>query len=269
MFEKCSIKNNSMKKLLLLFTVIFISAALSAQTTATNFTCNDCAGISHTLFTELDAGEVIVLTWVMPCGACIAGASTAAATVQSHATSNPGIVKFFLVDDIGNTPCSTLTLWGNSNHIPSNFQFSNAAIHMTDYGSTGMPKTIVLGGTNHTVYYNQSGNPSASDLQAAINSALSANTGIIENNNVKMGLTVFPNPALNNTKLKYTLTKSAEINIEVMDVLGKKIKTISLGIQTAGNQEYKINLESFNNGIYFARLNAGDASEIVEVTISR
>jgi hypothetical protein len=260
-----------MKKLLLIFIASIASAALSAQTTATNFTCNDCSGTSHTLFTELDAGKVIVLTWVMPCGSCIAGASTAATTVQhNYASSNPGIVKFYLADDLANTPCATLTGWANTNQISADAFFSDAVIKMADYGASGMPKTIVIGGINHTVFYNQSGTPVSSALKAAIDNALSTNTaGIIENNNVKMGLTIFPNPALNNAKIKYTLTKPSEVSLEVMDLLGKKIKTVSLGTQPAGNQEYLIDLESLNNGIYFTRLNAGKTSEIVEVTVTR
>ena len=60
-----------MKKTLLtaisgLFTILGF-----AQTTATDFTANDCGGTSHTLFTELNAGNVIVITWVMPCSSCI------------------------------------------------------------------------------------------------------------------------------------------------------------------------------------------------------
>ena len=257
-----------MKKLLLIFSALFTSAILQAQTTASNFNCNDCAGLSHTLFNELDSGKVIVITWVMPCSACIAGASTAATTAHGYATSNPGIVKFYLMDDYGNTICHTLGSWASTNSITADAEFSDATINMADYGSTGMPKTVVLGGINHTVFYNQSGTPSTSALQAAINSALSSNTGIIENNNIKMGLSVFPNPALNNAKIKYTLTKLAEVSIEMMNVLGKKIKTVSLGTQSVGKQEYLIDLESISNGIYFARLNAGGTSEIIEFTVT-
>ncbi len=257
-----------MKKSLLFFTALFASVLVSAQTTAVNFTCNDCAGASHTLFTELDAGKVIVITWVMPCGACIAGASTAAATVQGYASSNPGVVKFYLVDDYANTACHTLDSWASTNSITSNAECSDAVISMSDYGISGMPKTIVLGGTSHTVFYNQSGTPVVSDLQTAINSAIAA-TGIIENNKVNAGLTLFPNPAVNSAKLKYTLSKQASVNIDIVNVTGEKIISVSLGVQAAGKQEYDINLESLSSGIYFAKLYEGETSESVKLTVTR
>lgn len=258
-----------MKKLFPFFIAFFTLAALSAQTTATNFTCNDCSGNSHTLFTELDSGKVIVLIWVMPCPGCIAGGLAVDSITKSYAISNPGIVKFYLADDFANSVCHNISSWVNLNNLSPDAEFSDTAISMAHYGTAGMPKIIVLGGSSHTVFYNQSGTPSAIALQTAINNALSANAGIIERDNNKMGLTLFPNPALNNSKIKYTLARSADVTIEVMNLLGKKIKTFSLGIQSAGKQEYQINLESLSNGLYFTRLTAGEISEIVEVTVIR
>src|ERR1035437_9794087 len=103
-----------MKKTLL-SVLIGIAANLSFAQTATDFTVNDCAGSSHHLFAELDAGTVIVLTWVMPCSQCIPGAATAAATSKKYSTSYPDRVKFYLVDDpTGGYVCSTLTSWATN-----------------------------------------------------------------------------------------------------------------------------------------------------------
>ncbi|HEY4800620.1 MAG TPA: hypothetical protein VII99_16190, partial [Bacteroidia bacterium] len=137
-----------MKKYLLSFSLILASRFLSFGQTAVDFTVNDCAGNSHHLFSELDAGNVIVITWVMPCSACIPIASTAATTVQGYASSNPGRVKFYLSDDYADTPCPTLTSWASTNSIATNASFSDATISMADYGGTGgsMQKTVVLGG---------------------------------------------------------------------------------------------------------------------------
>ena len=55
-----------MKKLLLASSLLLLSGFIAFGQTAVNFTGNDCAGTSHTLFTELDAGKVIVVTFVMP-----------------------------------------------------------------------------------------------------------------------------------------------------------------------------------------------------------
>src|SRR5688572_17237395 len=157
-----------MKKLLFtLFAVLAIT--FGCAQTATDWTVNDCAGNPHTLFSELDAGKVVVITWVMPCGACIAPASTAANTVTGF--GNPNVI-FYLVDDYGNTNCASMNSWASVNSITANAKFTNAAIDMTDYGTAGMPKTVVLGGTSHTVFYNVNGAVSQSALQTAISNAL-------------------------------------------------------------------------------------------------
>lgn len=55
-----------MKKLLVLAaTMVAGISAATAQTTAMNFTQTDCSGTSHTLFTDLNAGKVVIMEWYM------------------------------------------------------------------------------------------------------------------------------------------------------------------------------------------------------------
>jgi hypothetical protein len=258
-----------MKKILFFISLaVFVSKFCFAQTNATNFNCNDCASNNHDLFSELDAGKVIVLTWVMPCSACIAPSLTASTTVQGYATSNPGVVKFYLADDYANTICTSLTGWATTNGLVTDAVFSNALIDMLDYGTAGMPKTVVLGGLSHTIYYNQNGSNVMADLQTAINNAISAN-GIMElSKNQVLGLNVFPNPAKNTSTLYYTLPASEEVTMEVINPLGQKINTFSIGKQSAGKQEYQFNLESLSNGVYYIRLITGEAIEAIKLTVT-
>lgn len=257
-----------MKKTLLSLIMAAITQYGFSQT-AVNFTANDCSASSHDLFTELDAGKVIVLCWVMPCGACISSAATASTKAKSYATSNPGRVKFYLVDDVANTTCSSLTGWASTNSITFDAAYSNAAIKMTDYGTSGMPKTIVLGGANHTVFYNVNGTVSSTALGTAITNALNATTAVSENNNVNMAANVFPNPAVSVSKLSYTLTQSCEVNVDILNMLGEKMSTVSLGMRSAGKQEYQLNFESLFGGIYFVRLVAGEAVQTVKCVVVR
>ena len=167
-------KNKAMKKYILrsLF-VLFVTNVSFAQTTATDFTTNDCNGVSHNLFDSLDAGNVIVIGWVMPCGPCATYTLPAYSAVQSFATSHPGRVHFYLVDDYANTTCATLINWGNTNNMPLNTTFSSADINMLDYGTTGMPKVVVLGGDSHLIYYNENNSqPTFNGVQTAITNAL-------------------------------------------------------------------------------------------------
>src|SRR5437762_9149444 len=92
-----------MKKTLVIAMASMISVFGFSQT-AGNFTCNDCSGTNHDLFTELNAGKVIVIAWVMPCSNCISGALAGYTEVQNF----PGQAYFYLSDDVANTTCSTL-----------------------------------------------------------------------------------------------------------------------------------------------------------------
>ncbi len=256
-----------MKKILLFAVAGLLIHSVAAQT-AVNFTVNDCNSTNHDLFSELNSGKVIVITWVMPCSACIGVASSAANTVRGYSTSNPGMVKFYLTDDVANTSCSTLTSWATTNTILTDAVFSNAAISMSDYGSAGMQKTVILGGANHHVYYNVIGAVTASAMQAAINSALTA-SGIAENSLGNFELSMYPNPVSNGkSTLTYTLTQTSNVTINVYNVLGASVINSTNEKQTIGKHETVIDFETLTKGIYFVKLTSGDASQMVKFAVT-
>ncbi len=208
------------------FALMLISTISKAQT-ATNFTATDCNSASHTLFTELDAGKIIVMAWVMPCGACIDGAKAGWDAAQSFAVSNPGKVLFYLVDDNGNSTCASLASWATANSVGSGSltSFNNAGnvIKMSDYGASGMPKVVVLAGSTHSVLFNA--NSTAANNQAGITSAI--NIGLspagIKEKTIET-FTVYPNPTSNTLSItgSTTITKAV-----IRDMNGKMVQTIS------------------------------------------
>lgn len=254
-----------MKKKLLIAFAVLVSNFGIAQTTATNFNCNDCVGNNHDLFTELDAGKVIVICWVMPCGGCISASRTAYDAVQTYSTSNPGRVVFYLVDDNGDTPCNTLTSWGNTNAMPNAVKFSNSAIRPSDYGTVGMPKIIILGGASHTIYFNQNDGANSSGITPAINLALGS-SGIVENNNISY-LNVFQNSA-NKINLVYNINQANAVNVEIFNITGEKIKSASYTNISQGKHETQFDIENYSNGLYFLKFEAGDFSKVVKFVIS-
>ena len=257
-----------MKKTLTIFLFLFVSSICFGQTNSTNFNCKDCVDNNHDLFTELNAGKVIVLVWVMPCGACISPSRTAYDAVQSYASSNPGRVVFYLVDDLANTSCNTMIAWGNANAMSGAVKFSNAAINPTDYGEVGMPKIIVLGGVNHTVFYNEDNGNNLAGIVPAIDLALAA-TSISENADTSLLLNVLINSEGNNTTIVYELKKEDAVKIEIIDITGKNIKTFNYTIQATGKHTILIDSGNFNNGLYFLRVSSGEASKIIKFVISK
>lgn len=260
-----------MKKLLLITSILITGMSfLNAQTTATNFNCNDCAGTNHDLFTELNSGKVIVIVWVMPCTSCIGPAQSAYTEVQNYASTNPGQVLYYLCDDAANTPCNTLTTWANTNGLSgASAKFSNSAVVESAYGPGGMPKIVVLGGSSHTVFFNENGGPlNVSNFNTAINNALAAAVGIEENTIDNFKLALFPNPITDKkTVVTYNLKSNEEITMEVYNALGAKVKNVLKELQSIGKHEQQIDLSSLTSGVYFIKLRNGDKTDIIKFVI--
>lgn len=263
-----------MKKLILSASILLLSGMAIGQTTATDFTASDCSSGSHTLFTELNSGKIVVLVWVMPCGACISDAKAAYDAVQSFATSNPGKVIYWLSDDAGNTTCSSLSSWASTNSIgttsASYFGNTGNAIDEANYGGSGMPHVVVIGGSSHHIYYNQkNGSSDGPAITSAISTAITATTGVGNVSNAVSVLSLFPNPAKDRISVNYGLDNATPVNIEVYDVVGKSVKTVALGEQSSGQHSLDMNFENkLASGVYFLKINIGNASQTVKFTIA-
>ncbi|GDX51484.1 hypothetical protein LBMAG27_05310 [Bacteroidota bacterium] len=243
-----------MKKSIYLSIALMFVLSISKAQTAFDFTATDCASVSHTLFTDLDAGKTVVMVWVMPCGSCIGSAVAASNTIATM--GNPDVV-FYLFDDAGNGSCSSLASWSTTNSITPTATFDNAGNvnPQANYGSGGMPKTVVVGGgTTHTIYFAQNGTVTTTQLQNAINNSISTINGISDFKNVTDEISLYPNPATATTELIYTLTKASSVSIEVFNTLGQKIISDAPKNHTAGKQSFEINTSMLHEGIYFVQL---------------
>ncbi len=258
-----------MKKNILIIIAIAFSSILSfAQTTATDFTVTDCGGTSRHLFADLDAGKVIVMAMVDPCSSCIGPSKSALTVVNSYATSNPGKVVYWLTDDFGNTPCTTLTGWGTANVITGVPTLSSTAISQLNYGSAAMPKIVVVARPDHHVFFIQDNGLNTSNLKAAIDLAI-ATAGVNDEQHADFQMSVYPNPANEKLTISYNLVQTSVVNIDIFNLLGTKVKSVPLGKQSSGEHQPIIETENLNNGIYFLKLNVGEVSQIIRFSVTR
>ena len=257
-----------MKKILLFSSIILFGSMVSfAQTYATDFTANDCDGNPHNLFSELDAGKVIVLAWVMPCATCIADPLEAYTEVTTYSASHPDRVHFYLADDFADNTCQTLSSWAANYGMAACTKFSDPSIDMFKYGYFGMPKIVVLG-YDRRVYFEK--NESADGIREAIDQALVGVTGIgkLENKNSNIELSSFPNPANNIINVKYTLRESSTVSIEVINAVGKIMSIQNKEQKAQGSHESKFDTSFLSNGIYFIKVTTNQGIEIGRFTIS-
>ena len=263
-----------MKKTLMIITAILttLGFAFAQTTTATDFTTDDCNGVSHNLFSELDAGNVIVISWVMPCAGCVAPSLEAYYAVQSFNTSHAGRVHFYIASDDGQDACSSFNNWGADNDMPLNTTFNSEDLDMEDYDTPGMPKVVVLGGSQHTIFYNQNPNsltPTFSGVQNAIVDALAAPLAIDQSLINKFEISTYPNPVNNVLNITYSKIQAIRINFSIVDILGKVVLSSEENLSYSINPSIKsINVSALNNGNYFLEISSESILESIPFLVS-
>jgi hypothetical protein len=255
-----------MKTRLLSLLLIILTTTGFAQT-ATNFTIKDCAGTMHDLFSELDSGKVVVLNWVMPCGACVPTSLTTFNVVESYQSTNPNTVRYYLCDDLANTSCTSLNSWAKGNHITPRVAFSDTAIKMLDYGTQAMPKVVVLGGGNHHIFRIFDAVLEAADLQASIDAALTT-AGIPENTKGNSWALICPNPANDGAVLTISTEKPIHVKAELFNILSRKIETLYDGTHLQGESKTSIDLSQYIAGVYFIRVSDSGNTRIIKLTVN-
>lgn len=176
-----------------------------------------------------------------------------------------------MADDYANTACSQLSSWAAANGMGSSDAFfSDAAVSMSDYGTPGMPKVIVVGCSDHKVYYNE--NYTAAGIGDAINEALEdcSNLSVIEaNSRNSFKVELFPNPTQSLTNISYEIAKSSVVSIDVVDMVGKTVLTITNSFQNSGLHELQFDTDFLNDGLYFLRIQSQNQSQTVKFSVAQ
>jgi hypothetical protein len=96
-------------------------------------------------------------------------------------------------------------------------------------------------------------------------------TGISNDNAVVDNkIVLFPNPAQQNAYIQYELTKSANVTIELYDILGNKVKTISdNNYEDQNKHSHSINIEHLSSGIYFVKLKINNSITTIKLVINQ
>lgn len=79
----------------------------------------------------------------------------------------------------------------------------------------------------------------------------------------------YPNPATNSTTLSFTLTEASGVSIDVFDVLGNKVASMSSNAQlAAGTHQHVINTEAYTPGMYFICITSGETVITRRLTVN-
>jgi hypothetical protein len=79
----------------------------------------------------------------------------------------------------------------------------------------------------------------------------------------------YPNPAGGPVVISYQLAKDENVELKVYDMLGRAVKTLASGRQSAGSHSIRLESGNLPNGVYFYRLKAGAFSETQKLVLMR
>jgi hypothetical protein len=98
-----------------------------------------------------------------------------------------------------------------------------------------------------------SANPTVSGIDFVINSTyILASVNQTKQFDV-LNTMVYPNPVQDQIHVQFELLKSSQVKITLMDIQGKLIQTLDMGMKS-GNVQTVLNAENLNKGAYFLRI---------------
>ena len=104
-----------------------------------------------------------------------------------------------------------------------------------------------------------SGRPAAKTIQYADNQILVAR---VDAEPVEVDLEQnYPNPARTTTTIEYTVPSAGTIQLQVYDLLGRKVATLVDEEKGPGRHSVSVDASRFSSGVYFYRLRAGGTIE--------
>jgi hypothetical protein len=79
-------------------------------------------------------------------------------------------------------------------------------------------------------------------------------------------LLISPNPAKETFLVSFQLNNSTHLKMQVVDVLGKNMATITNDNLTIGYYQMPINCASWSSGTYFLRIESGEGNAVKKIS---
>lgn len=260
-----------MKKFFLFLSAIALSSVITnAQTTAMQFSGVDCNNNPVDLFADLNAGKAVVLFFYMPnCGTCPPIASRIQTMANDVMNSYPGMVKGYAFPYQNSTTCTYSQSWVNNNSLNFYAPMDSGATPVAYYGGFGMPTVVLLGGTDHRVMWSTLSFTTSDTaiMHDSIVNLLGPVSVPDVNTNIS-AVNVFPNPANAQIQIEMNVATSAEIKIEVVNVLGEVVSSVYSAQTAPGILRKEITTAELSSGTYFIRVSSDNSVQNYKFTVT-
>lgn len=91
----------------------------------------------------------------------------------------------------------------------------------------------------------------------------------VEENEANISLNVYPNPANNIANVNFSITESADVLIEVINLTGAKVASFNKGNLAAGNYNHQLEVNNFAAGVYMVNVVANGQVNTMRVTVEK
>lgn len=102
-----------------------------------------------------------------------------------------------------------------------------------------------------------------------INPINPTDVGVYEINAVESKIKIYPNPASNYLIIEYNLQNSSNVKIELLDIIGKSVKTLLPSTQQS-KDTYKTSwlIDEFSSGLYFVKVKINGSENVIKLSIT-
>ena len=77
----------------------------------------------------------------------------------------------------------------------------------------------------------------------------------------------YPNPFNPSTTIRFSIPTTENVQLDVFDVLGRKVATVLNQRLTAGTYTVQFNASQLSSGMYFYRINAGNFRQTMKMML--
>ena len=77
----------------------------------------------------------------------------------------------------------------------------------------------------------------------------------------------YPNPFNPSTTIKFDLNSSSFVDLSIFDASGRNVRQLYSGNLAQGQYQFNFNAEGLGSGVYFCKLNAGQFSQTMKMTL--
>ena len=231
-----------MKKLL---TILVSVAALSASgQNASDFTIDDVDGNSRNLYTELNAGNVVVLKFFTNwCGICNNTADDVVAIYNNYQTAGDPVVFWALDRDPNETNADAIA-YRNNNSIPFPV-IGEASSVAQQFGVQYQPEYYIINPDRSYVQRTNFGS-----MQTAVDQSLLTLSDGIES------ATENPRVIVAQNQIRWTASAQNEADLVVFDASGRQV----VDERITGEQQVRLDLPI---GVYVYQLNPINGKSVV------